>query len=103
MNDVADESAWLIERADPQYPGCVLAGNFLGVQGSYDGQYGSGKLCWLPRADDALRFSRQKDAAMFIGAMSALMDYLPHGDTIPGLRSGEPRAIAVPHAWGKCK
>jgi hypothetical protein len=95
------ETAWLIERADPQHPGAVLPESFLGVAGSYDGYYSSGELKWVSRADDALRFARQKDAAMFIGAIAQIMDDLPHRHTLVGLRSGAgPRAIPVEHVWG---
>ena len=62
---MSDEMAWLIERADPNNPGCVLPDSFLGIQGSYDGVYGGGRFTWLPNASDAIRFARHKDAAMF--------------------------------------
>jgi hypothetical protein len=94
------ETAWLIERADPKSPGCVLPNSFLGVAGSYDGVYGSGELRWLDNARDALRFARQQDAAMFIGAIASLQENLPHRKTIPGLCSGSPRAIPTEHSWG---
>lgn len=96
---MADETAWLIERADPRNPGCVMAGSFLGVQGSYDGLNGSGRLEWMDSARDAIRFARQQDAAMFIGMMVQLADNQRHGETLPGLRSGDPRALAVEHMW----
>lgn len=95
-----NEIAWLIERADPKNPGCVLPNSFLGVIGSFDGFYGSGALGWVERAESALRFARLMDAAMFIGAMALIQDALPHRETLPGLRDGEPRALPVEHVWG---
>lgn len=38
---MADETAWLIERADPKHPGCVT-GHFLGFEGQFDGYKGEG-------------------------------------------------------------
>lgn len=93
------ETAWLIERADPAHPGNVLRDSFLGIAGSYDGMYGSGRLQWLTNANDALRFARQKDAAMFVGMIGMLQEDMIFRDTLPGLRSGEPRAIVVEHSW----
>jgi hypothetical protein len=93
------ETAWLIERADPLRPNAVLANSFLGVVGSYDGYYGSGSLQWMMSAHEALCFCRQKDAAMFIGAVALLQDKLPHCHTLEGLRSGDLRAIPVEHSW----
>lgn len=96
---MADEFAWLVEQADPNHPNHVT-GNFLAIVGLYDGHYGSGEFQWTRNANDAIRFARQKDAAMFIGAISALQENLPHRDTIRGLCSGSgPRAIAVEHKW----
>lgn len=96
---MSDEMAWLIERADPNNPGCVLPDSFLGIQGSYDGVYGGGRFTWLPNASDAIRFARHKDAAMFVGAMALLQKDMILRDTIRGLRDGEPRAIVVEHRW----
>lgn len=96
---MSDETAWLIERADPSSPNHVLPNSFLGISGSYDGLYGSGRLQWLTRAEDALRFSRQKDAAMFVGMMGMLQEDMIFRDTMDGLRSGGPRAIPVEHRW----
>ena len=92
---MVDESAWLIERADPRNPGAVLSNSFLGIQGSF-----GGTLRWMDNAHDALRFARKKDAAMFIGAIAKIMDDLPHCDTLEGLRSsGGPHAIPTEHSW----
>jgi hypothetical protein len=91
-------TAWLVERADPRNPGCVLPNSFLGVRGCFDGFYGRGTLYWASSAKDALRFARLEDAAMFIGAMAVLMGGLPHRETLPGLCS-EPRAIPIEHSW----
>ena len=96
---MADETAWLIERADPKAPECVMLDSFLGILGSYNGYKGGGMLTWLPNASDALRFARHKDAAMFIGMMEQLHDGMPHGWTLPGLRNGDPKALVVEHAW----
>lgn len=94
-----DETAWLIERPDPQHPGCVLPNSFLGIRGTYDGLYGGREFFWAPSAHEAIRFARQRDAAMFIGAIAVLMDGLPHRETVAGLRSGELRAIPTEHIW----
>ncbi len=97
---MADRTAWLIERGDPNHPGAVLPGSFLGIVGSFDGFYGGGEFRWLPNANDGLQFARLKDAAMFIGAIASIQDNLPHRDTIAGLRSGSgPRAIPIEHKW----
>jgi len=96
---MADVITWLIERADPANPGCVLPNSFLGVVGSFDGFYGSGTLRWVDKARDALQFARRKDAAMFIGAIALLQDSMLHGETMPGLRSGDVRAIPTEHSW----
>lgn len=96
---MSDEIAWLIERADPQHPGCVLPNNFLGVAGSYDGQYGSGRLQWLSNANDALRFARHKDAAMFVGMIALLQEDMLLRDTIKGLCGEGPRALVIEHIW----
>jgi hypothetical protein len=97
---MADEICWLIERADPKYPGHVMPNSFLGVRGSYDGLYGSGEFDWVENAGDAIRFSRQKDAAMVVGALASIQEGLPHRETIRGLCSGDgPRAIVVEHVW----
>lgn len=99
MPATTDQIAYLIERADPQNPGCVMPASFLGVSGSYDGLHGVGTLTWLSSANDALRFARRKDAAMFVGMMELIFDRLPHSETLPGLRSGDTRAVVVEHAW----
>lgn len=96
---MAEQVCWLIERADPSNPGNVLAGNFLGIEGHWDGMSGSGVFRWLPHAHDALRFSRKKDAAMFAGAIVAIQGRLVHDSTLPGLRSGDPKPILVEHVW----
>lgn len=94
------EIAWLIERADPLHPGCVAGNCFLGMKGSYNPYgNGAGELTWMPTVDEAIRFNRKKDAVMFIGMMEWLHDKLPHGETLPGLRHGDPQAIAVEHSW----
>ena len=94
------ETAWLVERADPNHPGHVLPDSFLGVRGSYDGTYGSGHFEWMTRAEDAVRFSRQKDAALFVGAIATMQENVIHCDTIRGLCSRDgPRAIVVGHMW----
>ena len=96
---MAEETAWLIERADPQYPGQPLPNSFLGIAGSYDGHYGSGRLQWLTNANDALRFARQQDAAMFVGMIALLQEGMLLRDTVKGLRDGEPRALVIEHMW----
>lgn len=95
---MADDIAWLIERADPAHPGCVLGGHFLGFSGHRFARSG-GELAWMSDAAHALRFARHDDAEAFIAAMEAIQDRLPYRDTLPGLRSGDLRAIAVEHAW----
>jgi hypothetical protein len=96
---MADETAWLIERADPANPGQPLPHSFLGVQGSYDGVYGSGELRWLTNANDALRFARQKDGAMFVGMIAWLQENMLLRDTTPGLCGEGPRALVIEHLW----
>lgn len=96
---MADETGWLIERADPKNPGCVLPDSFLGVCGNYDGRSGSGVFQWMTSANDALRFSRRKDAALVAGAIAMMQDGIVYGSTITGLRSGDPRPIIVEHIW----
>ena len=99
---MTDQTAWLIERADPRNPGCVLPNSFLGVVGSFDGVRGLGHLEWLMNASDALRFARKRDAAMFVGMMEGIFDKLPHAQTLPGLRDGDAKAIVVEHIWDGC-
>ncbi len=96
---MTDTTAWLIERADPNNPGCVLSNSFLGIAGHYDGAYGSGRLQWLTSANDAIRFARHKDAAMFVGMIALMQEDMQLRDTIKGLRDGEPRAIVTEHKW----
>lgn len=96
---MADETAWLIERADPQFPNQPLPSSFLGIAGSYDGHFGGGRLQWMTTASDALRFSRQKDAAMFVGMVALLQEDMLLRHTIKGLRDGEPRALVIEHLW----
>lgn len=97
---MSDQTAWLIERADPLNPGCIMPGHFLGIAGWYAGPGNAGgKLAWLSSAHDALRFARRQDAEMFIGWAMLSYDALPHGQTLPGLRSGDLRAIATDHLW----
>ncbi len=97
---MAEEIAWLIERADPNNPGCVMPDSFLGIQGRFDGHNGSGVLMWMSGAHNGLRFARKQDAAMFIGMMTTLMDEKPHRESLIGLRSGDPAAVPVEHSWG---
>jgi hypothetical protein len=99
LRSSSTESCWLIERADPAHPNHSLLGQFLGVVGSYDGHYGSGTLQWVPDANNALRFARHKDAAMFVGMMAVLQENMLLRDTIKGLRDGEPRALVIEHSW----
>lgn len=94
------ETAWLIERADPDHPGHVLPNSFLGVAGHYDGSEAVGMFMWMSDAENAVRFTRREDAAKMIGAIMGLMNSLPHGYTMMGLRSGDVRALPVEHAWG---
>lgn len=96
---MADQTSWLIERADPNHTACVLPDHFLGVEGHWDGMNGSGVFRWMSNARDALRFSRKKDATLFAGALSALQGKLSHDWTLPGLRSGDPKPIVVEHTW----
>lgn len=96
---MADTTAWLIERADPQRPSQPLPNNFLGIAGTYDGHYGAGQLQWMSGVDNAIRFSRQEDAAKFVGMLMLLQDGMPLRETIRGLRTGEPRALVVEHMW----
>jgi hypothetical protein len=96
---MSEEIAWLIERADPNHPGCVLSEHFLGILGWFDGESGGGALVWLDRADDALRFARKIDAAKFVGMVQLLYDRLPHAQTLAGIRSGDIAPIVVEHSW----
>jgi hypothetical protein len=96
---MADVTTWLIERADPVNPGSVMPNSFLGIIGRFDGVRGTGTFQWVDNTQDALQFVRQKDAAMFIGAVMILQDLILHGSTLPGLRSGDPVAITIEHSW----
>jgi len=49
---------------------------------------------WLPDQAYALRFAIPADAINFVLAMRRLAEHLPHGQTVPGLRSGD----ELPHA-----
>jgi hypothetical protein len=90
-----DETAWIVEMQDPKNPGCV-AGLFLGFAGM---RGGNGQFEWFNSVQWALRFSRRDDAENFAAALMALMEHMPHGQTLPGLRSGDPKPIAVEHSW----
>ncbi len=93
------ETAWLIERADSNRPDCT-AGVFLGGTGQFDGAGRfTGVLAWHNTVQWAIRFTRREDAEKFIGAMEGLSDHLPHNLTLPGLRTGDPRALTVEHSW----
>lgn len=47
----------------------------------------------------ALRFSREADAILFVGAMRTLSAYLVHGRTTPGLRMGDEPPRVCQHMW----
>lgn len=96
---MADKTVWLIEASDPRAPGCVLPDHFLGVKGWYNGYAGDGVFDFVTRADDALRFARQKDAAMFAGAVLTLMQNRQFKDIPDGLRPNDPALIVVEHSW----
>jgi len=97
---MADTTAWLVERADPDHPGCVLPNHFLGYRGNYPaGPNPAGYFVWVEQAGYALRFSRKEDAEKFIIAFENMNEQRVHSLTLPGLRTGERRAIAVEHRW----
>lgn len=94
---MTDEIGCLIERTvwprtTPEY---------LCIVGQFDGVYGFGKLQWVDRHQDALRFGRREDAAKFIGMIRLLSDDLPYIKTIPGLRSADPFPTVCEHMWSE--
>lgn len=93
------EVSWLVERADPKNERCVMPNSFLGFRGTYPAGRG-GYLDWVENARDALRFSRREDAEKLILGIENLQEQRIYSLTLPGLRSGDVRAIAVEHAWG---
>src|SRR4051812_24455727 len=88
------EAAWLIERF--RSPGEKAM--WLSVQGRY-GLDPSGSFVWTADAFWALRFSRQQDAQLFIGALLNLGQELPHRLTIPQLRRGDALPSATEHVF----
>lgn len=105
---MTDTVAWLIERADPYHPGCVLPNSFLGYRGNApqmggiagdSGYRPSGYFAWVETASLAIRFVRRIDAEMFIIAFENFQEQHVHSLTLPGLRTGEWRAVPVEHSW----
>src|SRR4029077_14753072 len=97
---MTDTIAWLVEREDPKNPGCGLPRSFLGYRGNYPaGPNPAGYFVWLEQVDYALRFSREEAAQKFIVAFENMNEQRVHALTLPGLRTGDPRAIAVEQRW----
>lgn len=94
---MADEISWLIERRDrsigmPEYL-YVYGG------GADDPERCSGRFSWTNNHYAALRFSRKVDAILFVGALRVLSEVVPHGQTLPGLRAGDPAPAVCEHMW----
>lgn len=97
---MADSIAWMIEMQDPQNPGCVMGGAFLGIVGWYaPGSTGGGSVAWLSESQYGLRFARHEDAAKFLGMMRLLTAKMPYNETLPGLRPDDPLPIVCDHMW----
>ena len=94
-----DETAWLIEKANPTHPRCT-AGLFLSFMGDLSGPITNGALYWSERVHEGtLRFARRIDAEMFIGVELGRSSATPLGQTLPGLRIGDERPLSCEHRW----
>lgn len=99
---MADETAWLIERATDDGPCVKTPAEYLCVSGGYDEHMprkASGVFFWTPSPQHALRFARKIDAAMFAAGIRAISDQLPHAETLIGMRNGDPHAHITDHMW----
>lgn len=99
---MADETAWLIERAISDRPEVKSPAEYLVVSGGFDEhspRRASGVLGWTHSPQHALRFSRKIDAAMFAAGVRAMQDQIPHGETLTGMRNGDPHAHITDHMW----
>jgi hypothetical protein len=96
-NPQKDELAWVIEQVEnrPKHT------TYLSVDGNSGGSPTSGRFIWQGDPNQALRFSRQVDAKLFIGAMMSLSDHLPLSKTLKGLRDGDLPPFAIEHMWLK--
>lgn len=95
---MADEFCWLIERADtstatPEY--LYVTGHYV----EYNPTDASGILGWTQSPNDALRFCRKIDAAMYAAAIRTLNNHIPHGVTLRGMREGDAPARICEHAF----
>lgn len=99
---MADEKAWLIERAADDSPYVKCPAEYLIVYGGYheySPRRASGVFGWTVSPQHALRFSRQIDASMFAAGVRAMQDQIPYGETLIGMRNGDPRANITEHMW----